>query len=95
MKTIATTVTTHRNAASTLHASHSTHTAQSPLRRLTLLVILLMTFALGAKAQSVIMSGDYFLTHNVEGTSVNAAGTTTFNPATCLWQFAQDNYIRP
>ena len=41
------------------------------------------------------MSGDYFLTHNVEGTSVNAAGTTTFNPATCLWQFAQDNYIRP
>lgn len=82
MKTIA---TTQRNTASTLHAHHSTHNVHSPLRRLTLLVTLLMTFALGAKAQSVIMSGDYFLTHNVEGTSVNAAGTTTFNPATCLW----------
>ena len=92
MKTIA---TTQRNTASTLHAHHSTHNVHSPLRRLTLLVTLLMTFALGARAQSVIMSGDYFLTHNVEGTSVNTAGTTTFNPATCLWQFAQDNYIRP
>ena len=92
MKTIA---TTQRNTASTLHAHHSTHNVHSPLHRLTLLVTLLMTFALGARAQSVIMSGDYFLTHNVEGTSVNAAGTTTFNPATCLWQFAQDNYIRP
>ena len=93
MKTIATTVTTHRNAASTLHASHSTHTAQSPLRRLTLLVTLLMTFALGARAQSVIMSGDYFLTHNEAGTSVNATATTTFNPATCLW-YVNDRNIR-
>lgn len=41
------------------------------------------------------MSGDYFLTHDVEGTSVNAEGTTNFDPATCLWQFAQDDYIRP
>lgn len=41
------------------------------------------------------MSGDYFLTHDVEGTDVNDAGTTTFNRATCLWQFAQDDYIRP
>lgn len=31
------------------------------------------------------MSGDYFLTHDVEGTSVNAEGTTNFDPATCLW----------
>lgn len=64
-------------------------------KRFAVLTLLLLTVVLGARAQSVIMSGDYFLTHNIEGTSVNAAGTTTFNPATCLWQFAQDNYIRP
>ena len=88
------TFTTQHNAASTLNGSHAAHNVYSPLRRLTLLVTLLMTFALGARAQAVIMSGDYFLTHNDDGTSVNVTGTTTFNPATCLWQFAQDNYIR-
>ena len=75
--------------------SRAAHTIPTLMKRITVLLALILSFALGARAQSVIMSGDYFLTHNVEGTSVNAAGTTTFNPATCLWQFAQDNYIRP
>lgn len=54
-------------------------------KRLAMLAAILISFALGARAQSVIMSGDYFLTHNVDGTSVYAEGETTFNPATCLW----------
>ena len=89
-----TTFTTQHNAASTLNGSHAAHSVYSPLRRLTLLVTLLMTFALGARAQSVIMSGNNYLTHNEAGTSVNATATTTFNPSTCLWFFEQDNYIR-
>ena len=62
-------------------------------RRIAVLLVLLLSFAFGARAQSVIMSGDYFLTHNNDGTSVNAAGTTTFNPATCLW-YVNNRYIR-
>ena len=58
------------------------------------LVAVMMLGAVGAKAQSVIMNGNYFLTHNEAGTAVNTAATTTFNPATCLWVFVQDNYIR-
>ncbi len=71
------------------------HTIPTLMKRITVLLALIVSFAFGARAQSVIMSGDYFLTHNVEGTSVIATGTTTFNPATCLWQFAQNDYIRP
>ena len=58
------------------------------------LLAMMMLGAGGAQAQSVIMNGNYFLTHNEAGTAVNPTATTTFNPATCLWVFAQDNYIR-
>ncbi|MBQ5573875.1 MAG: hypothetical protein IIU69_06295, partial [Bacteroidaceae bacterium] len=37
-------------------------------KRLAVLTLLLLTFVLGARAQSVIMSGDYFLTHNNDKT---------------------------
>ena len=55
------------------------------LRQLVLLAVLLAAGTLTAAAQSVIMSGNYYLTHNAAGTTVNTAATTTFNPATCLW----------
>ena len=60
-----------------------------------MLLAALLALALPAAGQAVIMNGDYYLTHNEAGTAVNEAATTTFNPATCLWYFAQDNYIRP
>ena len=87
MKTTFTTQTTQRNAASTLHASHSTHTAYSPLRRLTLLVTLLMTFALGARAQSYYVfyyeedNGTRYYINNNNG-SISAENV--FSP-TCVW----------
>ena len=56
-----TTFTTQHNATSTLNGSHSTHNVYSPLRRLTLLVTLLMTFALGARAQATITEGVYLI----------------------------------
>lgn len=49
----------------------------------TLLLLLIAT--LPVHSQSVIMSGDNFLTHNEAGTSVSATATTTFNPNTCIW----------
>ena len=55
----------------------------------------LLFFAGGpAWGQAVIMNGNYFLTHNEAGTSVNSAATTSFNPATCLWVYASRDYIR-
>lgn len=80
MKAIA---TTQRNTASTLHAHHSTHNVHSPLRRLTLLVTLLMTFALGARAQN------YYVFMNGRGSYIcNNNGTLTavseFSPS-CVW----------
>lgn len=56
-----TTFTTQHNAASTLNGSHAAHNVYSPLRRLTLLVTLLMTFALGARAQATITEGVYLI----------------------------------
>ena len=76
-----------------MSACNFARNSASNFRRIAVLLVLLLSFALGAKAQSVIMSGDYFLTHNNDGTSVNAAGTTTFNPATCLW-YVNNRYIR-
>ena len=80
MKAIA---TTQRNTASTLHAHHSTHNVHSPLRRLTLLVTLLMTFALGARAQNyyVFLNGSGYYLENNNG---SPRATTTFSPS-CVW----------
>jgi hypothetical protein len=64
------------------------------LLRATLLTLLLVMGVTEMNGQAVIMRGDYFLTHNQAGTTVNTTATTTFNPATCLWVFAQDDYIR-
>lgn len=63
------------------------------LRQLAVLAVMLIIGGT-ATGQSVIMNGNYFLTHNEDGTTVNTTATTTFNPATCLWVFAEDNYIR-
>ena len=88
MKAIA---TTQRNTASTLHAHHSTHNVHSPLRRLTLLVTLLMTFALGARA------ADYVITYTNGGTTYylgmngnNLQAKTTFD-ITCVWTCLNGN----
>ena len=86
-----TTFTTQRNTASTLHAHHSTHNVHSPLRRLTLLVTLLMTFALGARA------ADYVITYTNGGTTYylgmngnNLQAKTTFD-ITCVWTCLNGN----
>ena len=55
---------------------------------------MLLLCGVTAKAQAVIMYNGYYLTHNAAGTSVNTAATNSFNPETCLWVFAQDDYIR-
>lgn len=67
----------------------------NPLRTFRLAAILLLMMS-GSVAwgQAVIMNGDYYLTHNEAGTTVNATATTTFNPATCLWAYARRDYIR-
>ena len=57
------------------------------------LLAVMMFGAGGAQAQSVIMNGNYYLTHNEAGTAVNTAATTTFNPATCLW-YVNNSYIQ-
>ena len=64
------------------------------LRRMALMSLFaLLTGAQLAWGQAVIMNGNYFLTHNEEGTAVNAAATTTFNPNTCLW-YVNNRYIQ-
>ena len=84
MKTTFTTQTTQRNAASTLHASHSTHTAYSPLRRLTLLVTLLMTFALGARAESYYVF-TYTYGNNTYFLGQETTPTTDFVPNASIY----------
>ena len=66
------------------------------LKRLTMLGAMMaaMMAALPAMGQAVIMNGNYYLTHNEDGTSVNTTATTTFDPATCLWAYASRDYIR-
>ena len=59
-----------------------------------LLILALIVGCLPVMGQAVIMNGNYFLTHNDAGTTVNTAATTTFNPATCLWDYASRDYIR-
>lgn len=84
------------------NADRSTNTQTSrpsrlrcALRRMALMSLFaLLTGAQLAWGQAVIMNGNYFLTHNEAGTTVNAAATTTFNPATCLWDYARRDYIR-
>ena len=86
-----TTFTTHRNTTSTLQGSHAAHNVYSPLRRLTLLVTLLMTFALGARA------ADYVITYTNGGTTYylgmngnNLQAKTTFD-ITCVWTCLDGN----
>ena len=84
-----TTFTTQHNAASTLNGSHAAHNVYSPLRRLTLLVTLLMTFALGARAADYVFyykSGNttYFLANTNNDNTPDAV--TSFNPTTCIWE---------
>ena len=69
------------------------HKSCTHLTRLAAL-LLVMIGAQSVWGQAVIMNGDYFLTHNEAGTSVNTAATTTFNPTTCLWAYASRDYIR-
>lgn len=72
-------------------------TEKKDLQRLERSVIMLVTLLSGwmsAQGQAVIMNGNYYLTHNEAGTTVNTAATTTFNPATCLWAYASRDYIR-
>ena len=59
-----------------------------------LLTGMLLLCGVSAKAQAVIMYNSYYLTHDIAGTSVNPAATNSFNPETCLWVYAQNNYIR-
>ncbi len=78
-----TTFTTQHNAASTLQGSHAAHNVYSPLRRLTLLVTLLMAFALGARAQNYYVfrnSNGYYIYNN----NGSVGATDTFSPA-CVW----------
>lgn len=86
-----TTFTTQHNAASTLNGSHAAHNVYSPLRRLTLLVTLLMTFALGARAQNYYVfyntQYEFYLTFN--GSELGRSNT--FNPSTCVWTGPQGN----
>jgi len=70
------------------------HEANRPLSRLFFAVMVaLLLVGMTAKGQSVIMSGDYYLTHNETGTSVSSEVTNTFNPSTCLW-YVNNRYIR-
>lgn len=71
------------DSASVMHNSSSVWSARTTVRRLAILVILLMTFTLGARAaQYVIYNGTYFLAIKNKN-SIEA--TSTFNPATCIW----------
>ena len=74
------------------NADRSTHTPTShpgrlrcALRRVIVLGILAICTHHSILAQSVIMNGNYFLTHNEAGDQINATATQTFNPSTCLW----------
>ena len=65
-------------------------------RRLGRCAILLAVMVLGGmtvRAQSVIMNGNYYLTHNEAGNSVSSTATTSFDPNTCLW-YVNNRYIR-
>ena len=86
-----TTFTTQHNAASTQNGSHAAHNVYSPLRRLTLLVTLLITFALGARA------AEYVITYTNGGTTYylgmngnNLQAKTTFD-ITCVWTCINGN----
>ena len=57
-------------------------------------LLMVLGSVMPANGQAVIMNGNYFLTHNEAGTSVETTATDDFNPTTCLWVFAQDDYIR-
>lgn len=79
-----TTFTTQHNAASTLNGSHAAHNVYSPLRRLGMLAILLVTFVLGVRAQNyyVFRNANGYYIYNNNGT---VGATQTFSPA-CVWR---------
>lgn len=78
-----TTFTTQHNAASTLNSSHAAHNVYSPLRRLTLLVTLLMTFALGARAADYVFT--YTYGNNTYFLGQSTTPTTSFVPNTSIY----------
>lgn len=55
------------------------------LRQLIVLAVMLTGMAGIAKAQSVIVNGNYYLKHGTDGHSVQTAASTGFDPSTCLW----------
>ncbi len=57
------------------------------------LVLFLALAGMTAKGQTVIMNGDYYLTHNDTGTTVSTTAATGFNPNTCIWNI-NDRRIR-
>lgn len=54
---------------------------------------LLLLCGITAKAQSVIMYGDYYLKHGQDGHTVEATSSTGFDPRTCLW-YLNNNTIK-
>ena len=74
------TTTTLSNSTSTMSTTSSTHTF---MQRLGMLIILLTTFALGAKAQNyyVFLNGSGYYLENNNG---SPRATTTFSPS-CVW----------
>ena len=64
------------------------------LTRTIILTAMLLLGGMTAKAQAVIMNGNYFLTHDEAGTDINTTATNEFDPATCLWVYASRDYIR-
>lgn len=78
-----TTFTTQHNAASTLNGSHAAHNVYSPLRRLTLLVTLLMTFALGARAADYVFT--YTYDNNTYFLGQSTTPTTSFVPNASIY----------
>ena len=55
------------------------------LRRVALLALLLIGVTLPSLAQSVIINGNYFLTHGNNTLSVSTNLVSDFNPNTCIW----------
>lgn len=54
---------------------------------------MLLLCGITAKAQSVIMYGDYYLKHGQDGHTVEATSSTGFDPRTCLW-YLNNNTIK-
>lgn len=87
-----TTFTTQHNAASTLNGSHAAHNVYSPLRRLTLLVTLLMTFALGTRAAEYVFT--YTYGNNTYFLGQSTTPTTSFVPNASIYTGSSGSTFR-